>query len=586
MPDAPTILVRGPTGDVTRIPFDAERAIVGRAADAQVRLDHGMVSRHHAEIARDASGRLHIRDLGSRNGTLIDGQPVTEHTLRGPEQIGIGPFLLSVLLGERDAGGDPASLHTSTTRIVIADNIAGKISILREMAAPRVDAALLTNLTDFSRQLLDTPDAVERARALCRLMVGPQFRGHWGVIVRVPPLNGDGGGEGDTPAGDRPPQLLHEAHGALSTREPYLSRSVLRTVRETGEAALAANVGLPAHAEVNVEVSISPNVMAMAAVACPVARTDTAIDVLYVMLPPSFGSGEWLALVNLAVRQYQHAEAAWAARRQAEAIAVMERELARAKQIQLRLVPKRPTFDGLDLAIGFVPCRAVGGDYVDALPMADGRTLLAIADVCGKGLPAALVASSLHTMVHASVLANLSLADLMTNLNAYLCQTLPDESFVTMIAVAIDARTGAVEFVNAGHPPALLLCGGSAQPLDEPQNLPLGIDPSPLAVRTARIACGHWLALYTDGLTELRAHEERFLGIDGLATELCALVDADDGSASDSPAESVATFLANRLDVLQGQRPPDDDRTFLLVRRTAALPAPTKPSHPLEEAPR
>src|SRR5438552_1160486 len=82
-----------------------------------------------------------------------------------------------------------------------------------------VDAAHLTTLTDVNQQMLDTADPAERAVALCKLMVGPQFKGRWAVVVRTL-----------ITAGDKPPQLLYEAHGALSNREPYLSRSVLRKV--------------------------------------------------------------------------------------------------------------------------------------------------------------------------------------------------------------------------------------------------------------------------------------------------------------------------------------------------------------------
>src|SRR5258708_1557660 len=195
----------------------------------------------------------------------------------------------------------------------------------------------------------------------------------------------------------------------------------------------------------------------------------------------------------------------------------MERELARAKEIQMRLLPTDPHFEGLDVAIGFTPCRAVGGDYVDAVSMSDGRTLLAIADVCGKGLPAALVASSLHTMVHAGVLGRLGLHQLMTNLNSYLCKTLPEESFVTMVAVALDARTGAMEIVSAGHPPPLLICpDDQARDMPSGQNLPLGLEQGDLIVSERHLDPGHLLALYTDGLSELSDETSRMLGADGL----------------------------------------------------------------------
>src|SRR5689334_21830387 len=123
--DSPIIVIRDITGELTRVAFENDRAIVGRAQDAQVRLDHGMVSRHHAEFTRDiATGRLRVRDLGSRNGTLVDGQPVSERVLQGSEQIGIGPFLLSIFWPGRDYSQGPPS---TSTRIILAEG-GGKIS--------------------------------------------------------------------------------------------------------------------------------------------------------------------------------------------------------------------------------------------------------------------------------------------------------------------------------------------------------------------------------------------------------------------------------------------------------------------------
>jgi serine phosphatase RsbU (regulator of sigma subunit) len=546
MHDPATILLRDPDGHIQRLPFAAERMIVGRTADAAVRIDHALVSRQHAELWRDISGRFHIRDLKSRNGTFVNGQPITDHALQTGDQIAIGAFVLTL-----EAPPLTTSTRTST-RILLAAGDPGRLSTLKDHEPPRIEVSHLMTLNEFSQKLLDTPNPADRSAALCNLMVGLQFRGQWAVIVR---LSLD-------PSDDRP-ELLSDAHGGISTREPHLSRSVLRRVRETGEAVLASNMGLPANQEMNVEVSISPQVMAMAAVACPVLKQPTFLDVLYVMLPPTLGSAEWLALVNLAVKQFQQAESAWAARRQAEEIAGMERELERARQIQMRLVPTDPKFAGLELAIGFVPCKWVGGDYVDALKMPDGRTLLTVADVCGKGLAAALVSSSLHTMVHAGVLGGLGPREIMSNLNHYLFQTLPDDSFVTMIAVAIDPATGEIELVNAGHPPAMGVApGGEPRTLDVDMNMPLRVETAEITSSRLTLAPNELLALYSDGLSELQISDVDFLGIPGLATELKAAY-----PSPQTATQAVAAQLNHRLNTLQGPRPSSDDRTFLLARR-------------------
>jgi hypothetical protein len=93
---------------------------------------------------------------------------------------------------------------------------------------------------------------------------------------------------------------------------------------------------------------------------------------------------------------------------------------------------------------------------VDAVPMPDGRVLLAIAGVCGKGMQAALVASSLHTLVRATVDGGSPPADLMERLNRHLCRYLPDHVFVTMPCVAVEAQSGEMEVVSAGHPSAVV----------------------------------------------------------------------------------------------------------------------------------
>ncbi|HZK81883.1 MAG TPA: SpoIIE family protein phosphatase [Humisphaera sp.] len=544
--DVPSLVVRDATGEIMRVPFTDDRLIVGRSPQARVRLDHALVSRQHAELWRGEDGKYCVRDLKSRNGTVVNGEALADARVLGSgDQVGIGPFVLTIL--DRIA----TTLPLTATKIVLTDGMEGRISTLKDHAPPQIDVSHLTTLNEFSKKLHATSMAEERAQLLCKLMVGPQFRAHWGAIVRI------------ARAGEERAELICESNGGRSGRDPYLSRGVLRKVRDTGEAVLASNSGFPTEQENDIQVSISPQVVAMAAIACPVAQTDAVIEVLYVVLPPVLGSVEWLALVNLAVKQYQQAESAWLARKQAETMAAMERELARARQIQMRLVPKSPQFDGLDVAIGFIPCHWVGGDYVDAVKMADGRTLLAIADVCGKGLPAALVASSVHTMIHAGVLSGLGLPELMNHLNTYLIDTLPEESFVTMIAIAVDPASGEIEMVNAGHPPLLVLSPGDApRRIEMDGNLPLGMQRDPIVNCRFTLENEEMAALYSDGLSELSGADNVMLGIEGLCAELAAVY-----PTRETGARAAAEHLTGRLNAMQGGRASTDDRTFLLARR-------------------
>jgi sigma-B regulation protein RsbU (phosphoserine phosphatase) len=342
---------------------------------------------------------------------------------------------------------------------------------------------------------------------------------------------------------------------------PHVSKSVLRAVCKRGEPVMANN---QAAGPVDVQLSIAANVMAMSALACPL-RTDAATtDVLYVLLPPEFGTSEWLALASLAVEQLHQADAVWAARREAQMYAAIEGELARARQIQMRLIPRDLKVPGLDVVIGFEPCHWVGGDYVDVVQTPAGRTLLTMADVCGKGLQAALVAFSVHSLVHGGLRAGLGLADLMGSLNEHLMEYMSEGSFVTMAAVLLDPATGDCEVVNAGHPaPLVLEPGDRMRWLMEAKNLPLGIAPATFEVQRERLGAGQMLALFTDGLTDLPLADSGRLGTERLA-ELIRIAYAAQGSGQ---AAQVAKLLGASLDEARGDRLPDDDRTFLLARR-------------------
>jgi serine phosphatase RsbU (regulator of sigma subunit) len=310
---------------------------------------------------------------------------------------------------------------------------------------------------------------------------------------------------------------------------------------------------------------MSLQMAAVCAVACPLragGSESEPTDVLYVTFPPQYGTGEWLAVAALAAEQFRLAESAWDARLRAQAHAMVERELEKAREIQQRLVPSDPAFPGLDANIGFYPCRWVGGDYVDVALAPDGRVLLAVADVCGKGLPASLVSSCLHTLVHSGLRAGQPLPALMRGINEHFCRHMSEYSFATMLAVLIDPKTGELECVNAGHPPGLLIgADGSVRALQTAVNFPLGVCEDVPEGQRESLGEGELLAMFTDGLTETRTGEGQLLGTQRLGEELRKLYSGKEAAAE------VGKRLKAMLDKLLGPRLPDDDRTFVLVRR-------------------
>lgn len=562
--------IRDAAGAPSRVVVHGSRAIIGRAADAQVRLDRPTVSRQHAELLCDPFGRWWIRDLGSRNGVLFGGRRVTERPLRSGDVVQVGEFSLgfdlasslrdSVSLAPRPQ--EAATLYgggaNSATDIIVGDTGPSPINTARELPAPKISASHLSALMETGRLLMQADDPQERAELLCKLMVRDDFKGSCAMALRMQ------GEKHEIPHPLCPPQM------SAGTREaPHVSRNLLRFVRQQCSPAMASNsVGGPNMLELSISMAIDP----VCAVAVPLTgqagvavAPDASFDLLYVTFPPMYGTGEWLAIAALAAEHYRLAELAWAARQDALAHAAVERELEQARDIQFRLVPRDLVVPGLQTSIGFHPCRWVGGDYVDIAYGPDGRVLLAVADVCGKGLAAALVASSIHTLVHAALRRKTgSLCEIMSGLNDYLCEHLPAGNFATMSAILLDPNTGELELANSGHPPPLIVSpGGEVTPIQGEPNYPLGVEPGDVVCRTAKLEPGQMLAMFTDGLTETRVNENDLLGIERLGEEIGRLVKAKPAA----PVSDVAERLKGVLDRYLGNRLPDDDRTYLLARR-------------------
>lgn len=543
------------TGEHTRHETDGEHIVFGRTSGADVTLQSPRVSRRHAELLRDPFGRWWVRDLDSRNGTRLNDADIKESLVSDGDRIGLGPFDVTVR-GISSGGADDATQPIDqTAELSVVDLDEPSISHYQDAAPAKIDTTHIASLREFGDAIADETEPRERLRELCRLLVRYDFPARTAMVIRI---------QLDQP--DAPPKILCEPQAMSdSDRElPYVSRSLVRSVAETGAPALAVMGGARGDAGV-IEMSITPDSgQAMAACAAPVATRGDSIDLLYATLPGEYASAQWLALVALAAQQYKHVEASLVARKQAEQRAAIERELERASQIQARLVPTDLDIEGLEVAIGFEPCRWVGGDYVDAVVNHEGKSVLIVADVTGKGLPAALVASELHAMVHATLRAGADAGVVMNTLNAHLCEYLTDGMFATMICIVLDTKSGKMRTINAGHPPPVILApDGAIDTLPRGANPPLGVIPDDLSPDEIDLPAGSLLVLFSDGLSELERDDGTMLYEPGLAEELASVYKDN----CDKSIDEISQAVTDHLDGIQGSRLPADDRTYLLARR-------------------
>jgi pSer/pThr/pTyr-binding forkhead associated (FHA) protein len=557
-----TIDIQPRSGPPTRLPLAGQNLLIGRK-DAAITLDSNAISRRHAEMVKDPFGRWWIRDLGSRNGTYVNGVRVTEAVVKPGDLIQLGDYALTLTPppeGSGQGSGAPVPPEVANVKVPVVEGEAGRISTLPATETPRLSAAHLSSLSQFGQELLGQEDHTQRLAMLCKLMVQPSFHGRAALVLRA-----------SKESFTEPPKPICTPAAAAGYEQwsPYISRTLLRTMLARNEPALASNApsshGLPGGAAPDAaELSLSSDVMTISAVAVPIKSENTYTDLLYIVFPPEYGTSEWLALAALAVKEFLQAESTWAARKIGEAHASIEKELTRAHAIQERLVPRNVQIPGVDFAIGFIPCRWVGGDYVDVVPGKDGKVLLTLADVCGKGLPAALIASSLHMMCHTAMRAGTPLPVILQNLNVYLVESLTQGTFVTMLACLLDPVAGTLETINAGHPPGFFVTPSGELSITQTEcNMPLGLDASnELISDMTTLEPSTMLMLYSDGLTELPLKGGNLLGEDALGQHLQSLIKSNPTAATNDVARQLSTLL----DSLQHGMA-QDDRTFLLARR-------------------
>ena len=191
---------------------------------------------------------------------------------------------------------------------------------------------------------------------------------------------------------------------------------------------------------------------------------------------------------------------------------IQEEELLRAREIQESLLPKEiPQLSGFELASAWQPARAVGGDYFDVLKLGENRLAICIADVSGKGVPAALLMANVQASLRASVRDLDSPARVCSIINGMLCESISADKFVTFFCGVLDAASHTFCYCNAGHPYPILVSSGVLRTLDQGGAV-LGVFPAwTYQDLSVGLSSGDRLLLFTDGITEAEGpHGEEF----------------------------------------------------------------------------
>jgi hypothetical protein len=250
-----------------------------------------------------------------------------------------------------------------------------------------------------------------------------------------------------------------------------------------------------------------------------------------------------------------------------EAAARLAGELGAARRIQTRMLPDPATvFAGetrIDMFAHMRPAREVGGDLYDFFRLPGDRVFLLVGDVAGKGLPAAMFMAVSKALTKSSTLREAAgLEHLMTVVNAEISRDNPEDLFVTLIALILDLRTGAIEYCNAGHEPPLLIGhDGRTGVLNDGGGPPMCVmDEFPYEIATAQCQPGDAIVLMSDGITEAMNAGGELYGRTRLQELLRtpSLLQGDAGVVGHGILDSVNVFEAGTE--------PSDDQTLLVIR--------------------
>ncbi len=236
-----------------------------------------------------------------------------------------------------------------------------------------------------------------------------------------------------------------------------------------------------------------------------------------------------------------------------------ETQLEAASRIQKQFNPKNPKLSGGNHIWGnSVPAHFVGGDLYDFIPNSDGSWYVYVADVSGKGLPAALIMSALWTRIRAVAAKELQPDDMMAEVNKAAFEFMSGEIFATMVLIRFYPESGKCSYCVAGHPAPLLVTGGDVQELERPLGLPVGIlGKGKYGIADICLKAGQSFVVVTDGVDEARNKDKEFFGKDRLVESLKRADEFPLGKA-----------LIKAVSKWRGRVPPNDDTTVIEIYKS------------------
>ncbi len=491
------LVVTDPSGRRRTIPLHQETFRIGRHADNHFVVRDSRASRHHARIVF-AEGKYWIEDLKSTHGTYVNGKRVQRQALRNGDRITLGfadshEFVFSTSRGELDrllsqvpaaAGGDKATQTLSKIRSVleVARALQHSLSVDSVLDAV-VDAALAVTGAERGFLLLREEDGLKVRTA----------RNESGLSIAPDEL-------------EVPVRLIGQA---LKNRRQMLTMTFAPDAEDSVQPDTAVR-------RLNLRGALCVPLIRVrtedfgATVHAPLSET---LGVLYLDSRRSttdLSSGNRELLETLAVEASTILENARLLEEE-RARQRLEEELRLARRIQESLLPKRlPEQGWLRIFASSTASRQVGGDYYDVLPLSPEKTAVVVADVSGKGVSSALLASLIQGAFLRGAQTGEEIQGMLASMNRFLLGRTEGEKYATLFYCLCHSG-GLIRWANAAHcAPLLLRRSGPIETL-MPTGMPVGMfDTAEYEVQESRLEPGDKLVVYTDGITDARRADGEF----------------------------------------------------------------------------
>jgi len=295
---------------------------------------------------------------------------------------------------------------------------------------------------------------------------------------------------------------------------------------------------------------------------CPITDSGSVMDVLYVDTPSDSAMSDDFDYLQAVARQVTMAQNVLTLAEARSKQELIERQLDMAFEIQAKLLPgDLDHITSVDIAARCQPAMWVGGDCCDVWELPDGRLAFALGDVCGKGLPAAMLMSNLQAALRATAAFCDDLGSLIQQVAVQTSRNMPDNMYITLFVGFLDTRTRELQYLNAGHlQPLIISPDGDVRSLGKPRNLPVGpicLEGPGFEASSETLAPGVSMVVVSDGITESVSDEGEMFGAHRLETCLrtCGLL---------SSAEIVGRVMQDAAD-FRGSAPQNDDVTVLCL---------------------